>query len=126
MKFWITGDTHGHTYDRLLPHIQKETIHEGDAVIVLGDAGVNFYLNKTDRVKKKILNDLCVFIYCVRGNHEARPEDIPSIIPLYDEVVHGEVYVEPEFGYIRYLKDGGEYCINGHSVLVLGRRLQRG
>lgn len=39
---------------------------------------------------------------------------------LFDAAVHGEVYIEPEFDYLRYFKDGGEYCINGRSVIVLG------
>lgn len=123
IKTWfVTGDTHGQVEPRLRaildnnPHIvSKET-----AVIILGDAGINFYLNKTDYKNKQRISATGLCVYCVRGNHEARPENIPGMRLVYDDNVRGYVYTEDEFPEIRYLMDGGEYIINNKSVLVIG------
>lgn len=95
-------------------------IPEESAVIILGDAGLNFYLNNTDKKYKKILNNLNYHIYCVRGNHEERPENIPGMVLIEDENVDNAVWMQEEFPNIRYFVDGNEYTIGGHSVLVLG------
>ena len=91
-------------------------------MIVLGDFGINFYLNKTDYKKKK---ELCanypnITFYCVRGNHEARPQDIPGMTKQFDENVHGVVYLEPEFPNIRYFLDYGFYDIGSYTCYVIG------
>ena len=122
IKHWlITGDTHGLVKERLrlaqqkCPFLPAET-----AIIILGDVGLNFYLNKTDFKNKIFLNKHFEYtIYCVRGNHEERPENLPGIIKWYDPDVSGWVYIEPEFPKIRYFIDGYEYLINGHSTLVI-------
>lgn len=54
IKRWIiTGDTHGQVESRLSKIIYNMDgiIPEETAVIILGDAGINYYLNKTDRKK---------------------------------------------------------------------------
>lgn len=120
-NFFITGDTHGFVETRLgniqrnMPaHDPKDT-----AIIILGDAGFNFWLNNTDQKHKKLSSEYGYHIYCVRGNHEERPENLMYPIE-YDEDVRGSVYVDPKFPLIRYFLDGGEYNINGHSVLTIG------
>lgn len=82
--------------------------------------GINFYLNKTDSKNKKYINSRHYYIYCVRGNHEARPVDIPNMRLKYDEQVSGYVYMENNFPYIRYFVDGMDYIIDGKKVLVIG------
>ena len=74
----ITGDTHGRPIERIYkiaeiyPHYKpEETI-----VIILGDAGINYYLNKSDWKNKKHLNEIGYQVYCVRGNHEERPQNV--------------------------------------------------
>ncbi len=120
IKHWlVTGDTHGHVMERFnqLPaHYEPAET----ALIILGDAGINFYLNKTDKKNKKILNSVGLMIYCVRGNHEERPENLEDIESLYDENVKGEVWYQPDYPLIRYFKDGGRYEIDGHSILTIG------
>lgn len=86
----------------------------------MGDSGINFYLNKTDSKNKKDINSRHYYIYCVRGNHEARPVDIPGMALVYDNQVQGYVYMENNFPYIRYFVDGMEYMIDGKKVLVIG------
>jgi len=89
-------------------------------LIILGDVGFNFYLNKTDRKNKEYVQSLNCLVYCVRGNHEERPENLPSILEDYDELINGYVMYEKEYPNIRYLKDGGIYNFNGYSTLVIG------
>lgn len=122
-KWIITGDTHGgvNTITRI-SNIKRNNpgFEDGElGVIILGDAGLNFYLNKTDKKHKKMLNNMGVKVYCVRGNHEERPENL-KYDDIYDPNVHGEVYYDPDFDNINYFIDGGEYQIGGYSVLVIG------
>lgn len=120
IKNWlITGDTHGLVNSRLKNIDPQVYIPEETAVIILGDMGLNFYLNKTDAKNKKAVNDTGFHIYAVRGNHEERPERL-NMNQLWDTYIKGGVYYEPEFPNIRYLMDGEEYEINGHPTLVIG------
>lgn len=124
IKNWIvTGDTHG-AVDTRLANIKRnmpECKPAETGIIILGDAGLNFYLNKTDVKKKKyIQNCFSYTIYCVRGNHEERPENIEGYVQEYDENVGNMVWVQPEYPNIKFFLDGGIYTIGGHSVLVIG------
>ena len=101
IKTWlITGDTHGDTvrYSRFKSYTNPEEV----AMIVLGDAGFNYELNYNDIVRKKRASKYGGYIYCVRGNHEERPENISSMIKEWDSNVSGYVYIEVEFPLIRY------------------------
>ena len=121
IKHWlVTGDTHGQVLSRLSKINAGKYAASQTALIILGDAGINFYLNKTDRNLKRNIQNTGYTIYCVRGNHEERPENLPNIHSVYDENVKGEVFQEDEYPNIRYLKDGGEYYINGSHVLCIG------
>lgn len=117
-QFYVTGDTHGvmSRFDWLEMQNPEEV-----GVIILGDSGCNFYKSKNKRheVKSSLEKYGCTF-YLVRGNHEDRPENIEDIEIFFDEDVHGNVYLEKEYPYIRYLMDGGNYIFNGHSTLVVG------
>ena len=115
------SDTHGKVAERLA-HIPDDptTLPEEIAIIILGDAGFNFWLNTTDVKAKREANKYGYKIYCVRGNHEARPETIETMKQVFDEDVCGPVFMENEFPNIRYFKDGGIYDINGHKTLVIG------
>lgn len=120
IKNWlITGDTHGLVISRLSNIDTKVYSPEETAVIILGDMGLNFYLNNSDTKNKQAVNDTHFHIYAVRGNHEARPENL-GMTQLWDTYIKGTIYYEPEFPYIRYLIDGEEYEIDSHSVLVIG------
>lgn len=98
---------------------QISTSPEETALIILGDAGLNFYLNKTDWKNKRNINNTGITLYCVRGNHEERPENL-GFESVYDEEVSGYVWMEKEFPNIKYLMDGKEYSFNGHNALVIG------
>lgn len=117
--YLITGDTHGRVMERIsrIPNYYEPT---ETALIILGDAGINFYLNKTDKKNKKIIDHTGYIFYCVRGNHEERPENIETMEQWYDCEIDGMVWREPEYPNIRYLMDGHAYLINNKPTLVIG------
>lgn len=118
---WL-GDTHGGcaVIDRInnIFCLNSNCIPEETGIIILGDAGLNFWLDKIDDYYKKYIIQGC-YIYCVRGNHEERPENLGYKVS-WDENVKGNVYIDSINIKIRYFLDGGEYNINGHSVLIIG------
>lgn len=118
----LTGDTHGRVEARLkiIKTDYSEYIPSETAIIILGDSGINYYQNKSERRKKEIISAFGYTIYCVRGNHEERPENISTMREVYDNEICGLVYMEEDFPLIKYLVDGGEYVIKGHSCLVIG------
>ena len=59
-------------------------------------------------------------IYCVRGNHDARPQDVSDMKLIYDEDVQGEVYIQEKWSNIRYFKDWGIYTLGRFKVAVIG------
>lgn len=116
---WLcTGDKHGNM--SFLNNLSEIYTPETTAIIILGDAGLNFYLNKSDYQLKQRVEDYGFTLYCVRGNHESRPTDIPNIQKVFDKEVNGEIWYEPEFPHIKYFQDFGIYKINGYYILVIG------
>ena len=127
IKHWFfTGDIHG-SIERMIT-LNNYLINRGlkpkeCAVICLGDVGFNFYLNKKDITLKNLFVENCGYtIYCLKGNHEARPIDLPNINKIYDYEVNGSVYVEEEYPTIKYFCDttGATYNINGYKFLTIG------
>ena len=117
-KFLVTGDKHGN-FSNFLYSIQGLYKPKETAIIILGDAGFNFWLNEKDEKTKLFVSSFRYTIYCVRGNHEERPENLGYNLE-YDPEVMGEVYIDPIAENIRYFQDGGEYNINGYKVLTIG------
>lgn len=66
------------------------------------------------------MNKYNFYIYCVRGNHEARPQNVDGMEFIYDENVNGNVYYQPKWPRIRYFLDYGIYTINNYKVAVIG------
>ena len=75
--FYITGDTHG-DFSRYLAFADKIQPTEQDVMIVLGDAGLNYYTGEKDAGRKRFVNSFPFTTFCIHGNHEMRPADIPS------------------------------------------------
>lgn len=79
-----------------------------DAIIILGDAGLNFFFNHRDENTKTKLNKLGINLFIIRGNHEERPSICAAKNP---ELWHTEefwgntVYVENQFPHIKYALD---------------------
>ena len=116
-RFYITGDTHGN-FNRIDYFCKRFETSKEDILCVLGDAGINYYLNKKDYMLKQVLQDMPITFFCVHGNHEERPFNISTYITKkWNE---GTVYYEEEFPNILFAKDGEIYNINGKSILVIG------
>ena len=117
---YITGDIHGAPARiRQLARFCADNQTTGeDVVILLGDVGANTYCDFRDLPVKTQLSRLPATFVCVRGNHEARPADVPA----YREklMFGGTVYQEPDFPNLLFLQDGGEYEILGKRVLAIG------
>ena len=119
-RWLLTGDCHGE-FTRFKNYDKEVQQDENTAVIILGDAGLNWTLDEHDSQMKNFLSKRYKFrIYCVRGNHEARPADVPGMKLVYDEDVGGEVYMQEKWPNIRYFKDWGIYLIDGLEVAVIG------
>lgn len=118
----ITGDTHGRVSQRILNIARNypDLVPEETAIIILGDAGINFYLNKSDKKNKYQINKYGYKVYCVRGNHEEHPGNIDSMEYVFDEDVGYWVYWEEDYPNIRYLADGFIYNFKGYRCLVIG------
>lgn len=120
MKFYFTGDLHGNAYD-FLDRVYYIPPDEEAAIVILGDAGFNYYLGLKDTVlKNKVSASNVQAIYCVRGNHEERPENCENIVKIFDESVGNAVYYDPNFPKIKYLLDGRDYMFNNVHALVIG------
>lgn len=108
MAFYITGDCHGE-FDKVKAFCKYHDTDKNDYMIVLGDAGVNYFLDKTDRKLKRQLFKLPIRFLMVHGNHEARPYEIPS---------YREVYYEEEYQDLLFAKDGEIYDFDGKRGIM--------
>ena len=110
---YITGDTH-----RDFSQIYKLEKDTDNMLIILGDVGINYYLNEEDKNYKEYLKKLKLKLFCVRGNHEERPENISTYKEV--EMFGGKVFIEEEYPNLIFAKDGEIYNIDGKKILVIG------
>lgn len=113
---YITGDTHGE-FNRIEEFCFKFNTTKDDILIILGDAGINYFGEEDKRIKV-YLQKLPITFLCVHGNHEERPENIESY--QEKELFSGKVYVEEEYPNLLFFKDSEIYNILGKKVLVIG------
>ena len=135
----LLGDIHGQTapVENVWRNMGKN-IDSSDVLILLGDVGANYYLNGRDTKFKKKLGKFGFTYFCIRGNHEERPENCAAKDPdnwHQEDFFGNKVWVENSFPYIKYALDHpAVYIMNGKSALVIPGaysvdkeyRLQRG
>ena len=114
---YITGDTHGE-FDRLFDFCHRFGSSREDTMIILGDAGFNYYGGKRDRNTKKAVSDLPITVFSIHGNHEKRPASIPTYHTT--EWRGGQVYMEDEYPNLLFGIDGEVYDLNGLQTIVIG------
>lgn len=114
---YITGDTHGQ-FQRIELFCQVMQTTKTDTMIILGDAGFNYYGGKRDATVKSYANAFPIRLFCIHGNHEIRPQNIPS----YKETdfCGGRVLYEPEYPDILFAIDGEVYELDGYRCIVIG------
>ena len=115
-RFYITGDTHGN-FNRINYFCEKFKTTKDDILCILGDAGINYYLNKRDYMLKQALQDMPITFFCVHGNHEERPENICGYSIMY--YGGAPCYFQYEYPNILFPKDG-VININNYRCLILG------
>ena len=87
-------------------------------MIILGDAGINYYLDSKDYTLKNHLKELPITLFCIHGNHEERPYNIAG---YKSKVFNGGIgYYEENYPNILFAKDGEVYNFNGFYTLVIG------
>lgn len=114
---YYTGDIHGSPW-KILKFAKKLKITKDDTIVILGDVGANFYGNDRDAEMKTHLRHLKTPILCIHGNHEMRPNTIPSYNTM--EWHGGTVWYEEEYPNLLFAKDGEIYDIEGIRHLVIG------
>lgn len=115
---YITGDIHGNPTD-IIYLSNRYGLTKDDILVILGDVGANYFLNKRDLKTKRALSEYIeATILCIHGNHEARPSTIKGY-ELY-EWNGGEVWVQSEYPNLLFAKDGSIFNLAGLNCLVLG------
>lgn len=114
---YITGDKHTNFKNvSFFCHINETTLN--DILIVLGDAGINYFANEQDNLLKNSLKNYPITFFCIHGNHEERPENIKTY--KTKQFHQGLVYYEEEYPNLLFAKDGEIYDFNHQKVLVIG------
>lgn len=122
-RIYITGDTHG-DMQRIHYLCNIEKLTEEDVIIILGDAGINYYgtdagiLWDRQTLMKESLADLKVKIFCIHGNHERRPYTCSGYKETY--YLGGKVWIDPNYPNIIFAKDGEIFDFNGLKAIVIG------
>ena len=114
---YITGDKHADFREVYYFCCANKTTLD-DILIVLGDAGINYYANEKDYMLKNSLLQYPITFFCIHGNHEERPENIKTY--KTKRFHDGIVYYEEDYPNILFAKDGEVYNFNNHKVLVIG------
>lgn len=110
---YITGDTHREFYK--LHDVEK---NKDNMLIILGDVGINYYLDERDKKLKEQLNSYNIKLFCIQGNHEERPENISTYKEI--DMFGGKVFIEEEYPNLIFAKNGELYDIDNKKVLVIG------
>ncbi len=114
---YITGDKHADFRKVFYFCYANETTLD-DILIVLGDAGINYYASDKDYMLKDSLLQYPITFFCIHGNHEERPENIKSY--KTKKFHNGIVYYEEDYPNILFAKDGEIYNFDNYNVLVIG------
>jgi len=117
VRYYITGDKHRH-FDRVIDFCLANHLRKKDVIVILGDSGFNYYGDRRDDKLKEKLSHVEVTLFCIHGNKENRPENIPTYgIRTF---CGGTVYYEPKYPNIFFAKDGEVYNFNGKEFIVIG------
>lgn len=116
-RIWVKGDAHGQ-FRGLKTLCYEKCTTTNDLIIYLGDVGLNYNLNVYDEERKRFLSNMPITFLMLRGNHEARPESIPTMRKCYDKRFECEVYYEQEYPNIYYI-NCGVFNLNGLRCLAI-------
>lgn len=135
-RVFVTGDTHGDFF-RIYQFCKDNNTTTNDIMIICGDAGINYYLNKKDEKLKIILSVLPITFLIVHGNHEERAWNVDGYIKenitIDNNQIHN-VWREEKYPNICFVYDfsmqklndklfmflGGAYSVDKHYRLSMG------
>ena len=117
-RIFVTGDKHGR-FSFLPQFCQENQTTKEDLLIILGDAGINFYLNKTDKKLKQYISHFPITLFCVHGNHEERPQNISTYKAKYFDEYKCCCWYEEEFPNILF-PFNGPAIINEKLFFIIG------
>ena len=114
---YFTGDIHGMPWN-VVKFSKRFHLTEEDTIVILGDVGANYYCDERDDECKAALNKIKPTVFCIHGNHEARP----STLPLYRQKSWngGIVWYEERYPSLLFAKDGEVFNLEGLHYLVIG------
>lgn len=120
MKVFITGDTHEQhsRFNKIKKFCKEHNTTKNDIMIILGDVGFNYYINSWDDSLKRFAQELPITFFCIRGNHEQRPEKISRYVEK--TFLNNSVLYQEEYPDLIFSKDGNVYTLNDKKYLVLG------
>ena len=116
-RFFITGDKHRH-FHSVARFCHDMNTTRKDVLIVLGDAGFNYYGDKRDDDLKKEVAALNITLFCLHGNKENRPQNVETY--GVRDFFGGKVYYEPRYPNILFAIDGEIYRFDGRDYLAVG------
>jgi len=116
--FWISGDKHGDFTPVENFCLQAKPSAGEDAMILLGDVGLNYYRDIRDVALKQHVAQLPMTFLCLHGNHEVRVEQLPNYEPM--ERFGATVWCDPRYPNQLFLQDGMIYTLGGLKVLAIG------
>ncbi len=111
------GDIHGNPTE-LIRKIQIAQMTADDIVVILGDAGFNYYGGRRDAIAKDMISAEAPTVLCIHGNHEARPHTIETY--KTKEWNGGTVWYEEAYPNLLFAKDGEIYSLGEWKHLVIG------
>ena len=111
-KIFLTGDCHKY-FGRLKDFCRENNTTKDDVLILLGDSGINYFLDGRDEYDKKFLKKLPITIIVIHGNHEERAWNCKN----YEKVelnnhIRGEFYIEKEYPNLLFCHDLELFYIN--------------
>ncbi|MBR5110758.1 MAG: metallophosphoesterase [Clostridia bacterium] len=115
--YYVTGDTHG-DFSRVERFCERFKPVRDDVMIILGDAGFNYYGGKRDQRVKQRMSEMPLTIFSIYGNHEMRPGKIPSY--HLAQWHGGTVFVEDAYPNLLFAVDGEVYDMDGHQTIAIG------
>jgi len=115
---YVTGDTH-RDFSRISAFCMEHGTNQNDDVmIVLGDAGINYFGDQRDDEFKRYLKKIPITFFCIHGNHEMRPWHFQEMI--IDDW-HGDLaYHQYQYPNIFYARDASVYNFAGYHCLAVG------
>ena len=116
-RFYITGDKH-RRFDSVGRFCREMNTRRKDVLIVLGDAGFNYYGDDRDEKLKKEVSQFPITLLCLHGNKENRPQNVGSY--GIKSFFGGKVYYEPGYPNLCFAIDGEIYTFEGRKYMAVG------